>query len=403
MTSFLCFVTPQYGHINPTLAVVQELVACGDTVVYYATEEFRPSIEATGAIFKPYTSIVTRIWAHMTYTGNNPQDNPFIRMGYETIEECQHVLAQIKDDAFAQHADYILYDSALGKICVELLGLPAIQFRSTYAFNQEFNLLVEQFQSLANGENAEAFFAVSKAFNDFCLSQHLAPLPFSSLFMRIEPVNIVFLPRVLQPASDSFDDRFVFVGPSIRPRFNPSGFPLEKLQRRPTLYISLGTIFSNQHQITFIRDCFQAFQDSDWQVVQSIGKEIDRALLEPVPENFLVYRHVPQLDVLQRTDVFITHGGMNSVMEALYYGIPLVVVPQMPEQVLTAQQIAGQGLGLLLDKDQLTATRLQEAVTEIYEDPTFRANAREMQAIIHASGGYRKAVEAIQLFVAHGR
>ena len=399
MTSFLCFVTPQYGHVNPTLAVVQELVERGDQVTYYATEEFRPSIEATGATFQAYTSIVTRIWAQMEYSSDRPQDNPFIRMGYETIEECQYVLDQIKDHVFAQHADYILYDSVLGKICAELLHLSAIQFRSTYAFNQHFNLLVEQFQALARGESAEAFLAVNKAFNDFCAAYQLPPLPFSSLFTRIEPVNIVFLPRVLQPARETFDERFTFVGPSIRPRYSPPGFPLEKLNQQSVLYISLGTIFSNQNQVAFIRDCFQAFRESSWQVIQSIGKEIDKTLLEPIPENFLVYPHVPQIDVLEHTEVFITHGGMNSVMEALYYGIPLVVVPQMPEQALTAQQIVAGGLGIQLDKKNLTAGALREAVMQLRENPAFRAQAKKMQEIVKKSGGYGEAVNTIQRFV----
>jgi hypothetical protein len=69
--------------------------------------------------------------------------------------------------------------------------------------------------------------------------ESLRSLPFSSLFTRVEPINIVFLPRILQPASETFDDRFTFVGPSIRPRYSPPGFPLEKLGQQPVLYISL--------------------------------------------------------------------------------------------------------------------------------------------------------------------
>lgn len=400
MTRFLCFVTPQYGHINPTLAVVQELVERGDEVVYYATEEFKLPIEATGAVFKAYTSIVTRVWAQMLPTGSSPHDNPFIRLGYETIEECHHVIGQIREDVDAQQADFILYDSVVGKIFAELLHLPAIQFRSTYAFNQHFNLLVDQFQALATGESAGAFLAVNKAFNDFCAYYQLPPLPFSSLFTRVEPVNIVFLPRLLQPVSESFDERFLFVGPSIRPRYTPPGFPLARLGQAPVLYISLGTIFNNQSQLAFIQDCFQAFRDTAWQVVQAIGKEITPTELGPVPDNFLVYQHVPQLDVLKQTGVFITHGGMNSVMEALSYGIPLVVVPQMPEQALTAQQVVDYGLGIQLDKRRLAAERLQAAVQQVCQDPTFRINAQKMQEVIKESGGYGEAANAIQRFAA---
>ncbi|HLG64573.1 MAG TPA: macrolide family glycosyltransferase [Ktedonosporobacter sp.] len=399
MTRFLCIVSPQHGHINPTLAVVQELVERGDTVIFYATEQFRPSIEATGAIFRGYTSIVTRRWAHMVYTSDDPRDNPFIRMGHETIEECNHVIPQIRDDAAGHDADYILYDTVPGKMLAELLHLPAIQLYTTYALNQQFNPMVAQLLSLATGPTAQAFLEVNQAFDDFRASYQLPPLPFSSLLDRVEPLNIVFIPRTLQPLQENFDHRFTFVGHSVRPRFSPPGFPLEKLGQHPLLYISLGTIFSTHHQLAFIRDCFRAFRGSDWLVIQSIGKEIERAQLEPIPENFLVYQHVPQLEVLQQTDVFITHGGMNSTLEALYYGIPLVVVPQMPEQEMTAQQLARRGLAIHLAKADLTADLLQKTVMQAHTDPTFRANAQAMQTIMRASGGYVEAANTIQRFV----
>lgn len=399
MTRFLCIVSSQHGHINPTLAVVQELVERGDTVIYYATEQFRPSIEATGATFRGYTSIVERRWAHMISTSDDPRDNPFIRMGHEAIEECNHVLSQIRDDAARHDADYVLYDTMSGKTLAELLHLPAIQFYSTYAVNQLFNPMAEQLQALATGPTAQAFLEVNKAFDDFRTSYQLPLLPFSSLLLDIEPLNIVFLPRTLQPLQENFDHRFAFVGPSMRPRFSPPGFSLKKQDQRPLLYISMGTIFSTHHQLAFIRNCFQAFSDSDWLVIQSIGNEIDRAQLEPIPENFLVYQHVPQLEVLQQTDLFITHGGINSALEALYYGIPLVFVPQMPEQEMTSQLLTMRGLGITLAKTDLTADVLQKTVTRIHTDPTFRANAQAMQNILRACGGYIEAADAIQRFV----
>ena len=394
MTKFLVFNTPQYGHVNPTLAVVQELIARGEEVVYYLTDEFKQVIEATGATFKPYTSIVTSAWALKPATGQ--YKNPFIGMAYETIEECDYVISQIREDVYAQEADYILYDSVLGKIFSLMLKLPAIQFRPTYAFNQHFNLLEAQFQSLATGEFAEAFMAVNRVFEEFCTSYQLPPLPFSSLLTRVEPVNIVFLPRIFQPFRETFDKYFYFVGPSILPRFANTDFPLEKLQPKPTIYISLGTIFSNQ--IEFVRSCFQAFGNSSWQVVQSIGKQMDKTALEPIPENFLVAQHVPQIDVLQHSTIFITHGGMNSVMEALYYGVPLIIVPQMPEQYLTAQKIAELGLGLQISKQDVTADGLQAAVAQISTEKAFQKNAQHMQSIVRDAGGYKEAANSITYF-----
>ena len=117
----------------------------------------------------------------------------------------------------------------------------------------------------------------------------------------------------------------------------------------PTLYISLGTLFNNW--VEFFNMCFTAFGSQPWQVVLAIGNKIDQMTLGPIPANFLVHSYVPQLDVLQYTDIFITHGGTNSVMEALYYGVPLVVIPQVPQQIITANRVAELGLGVAIEKN----------------------------------------------------
>lgn len=56
MARYVFLSTPGYGHVNPTIAVVQELVAREETVIYYLPERFRATIEATGATFRGYQS-----------------------------------------------------------------------------------------------------------------------------------------------------------------------------------------------------------------------------------------------------------------------------------------------------------------------------------------------------------
>jgi MGT family glycosyltransferase len=400
MTKFLAFITPLHGHINPTLAVVHELIEHGEEIVYYVTNEFKQIIEATGAAFESYISTATYLRTQTTY--RSPSENPFINMIYETINECDYVISQIRDDVYAQQADYIIYDSFLGRIFAQMLQIPAIQFHSTYAFNDHFNLLIPQFHALSIGKTSSEFIAVNRYFEDFCDLYKLPLYSISNLLTRIEPMNIVFLPRIFQPAFESFDDSFKFVGASIHPSLRRTqNFSLKRLRRKPTLYISLGTIFTNQ--IDFVHTCLQAFANSSWQVIQSIGESIDRAAFEPIPENFLVYQHLPQLDILPRTDIFITHGGTSSVMEALYYGVPMIAIPQMPEQSLTAKKIVKLGLGIQLDKQNVTAKVLQEAVTQVNEDKIFRINAQIMQMIIKESGGYKEAGKAILRFIETNR
>ena len=158
------------------------------------------------------------------------------------------------------------------------------------------------------------------------------------------PLNIVFLPREFQPGGEpSIRGASSSVGPSIQSRPGEGGFPFQELRGGTTLYISLGTVFNDQ--AAFYNMCFAAFKDEPWRVVLSTGRHIDPAALDPVPPNFLVRPQVPQLEMLKRASLFVTHCGMNSTMESLYYGIPMVGVPQMPEQMMTARRIRDLGWG----------------------------------------------------------
>jgi MGT family glycosyltransferase len=207
-------------------------------------------------------------------------------------------------------------------------------------------------------------------------------------------LSIVFIPRMFQPGSETFDERYVFVGPSIHPRHDANDFPLDKLSgKRPVLYISLGTVFNNQPE--FYKMCFEAFGGQDWQVVLSRGRSVDPDALGPIPDNFLVCPYVPQLEVLPRTQVFVTHCGMNSTMESLYYGVPMVAIPQMPEQRMNAQQAADRGLAVMLEKENVNVEVLREAVHRVANESSFRENVQHIRQTIQDAGGYQRAADAI--------
>ena len=211
---------------------------------------------------------------------------------------------------------------------------------------------------------------------------------------RIENLNIVFLPRAFQPGGETFDERFVFIGPSLpEQRYYSGDFPRHWLNQHPLLYISLGTAFNNQPE--FYNMCFDAFGHTEWQVILSFGKRIDPAALKEPPANFLIAPHVPQLEVLAQADVFISHGGMNSTMESLSFGVPLVVIPQMIEQEITAKRVQEMGLGLALDRDTLTVEQLRAAVEQVSRDLSFRTKVQEVQKEIREAGGYQRGASAI--------
>lgn len=155
----------------------------------------------------------------------------------------------------------------------------------------------------------------------------------------------------------------------------------------------LGTLRNDDPE--FYRACFSAFKTDRWQVVMSVGRTVDVNLLGPTPSNFLVERSVRQTAILPHVDVFISHGGLNSVMESLYFGVPMVVIPSIKEQRLTADRIQILGCGSVLERTALTPDSLQQKACALLEDGTVKFHLGLMRKKIEASGGYKRAAEAI--------
>jgi MGT family glycosyltransferase len=386
MAKYIFLTLPAYGHVNPTLAIAQELVNRGQEVIYYLPEEFQETVQSTGAIFRSYKSKLMKNIAMMS---------PMLG------EESRLVLPQVLDRIRVDTPDVIVHEPVClwTRIVAQLLRVPAISLRPTYAMNEYFN--VSSLRALIPADRLSQMRDVLRKANasiaEVCAIYHLPPMDLPSVLMYTEPLNIVFFPKAFQPAGETFDERHLFVGPSILPRHQATDFPLDQLSsERPLLYISLGTIFNNEP--AFFKQCFEAFGESNYQVVLSRGKHVDPATLGPIPDNFLVSPYVPQLDILSRARVFVTHAGMNSTMESLYYGVPMVAVPQTQEQVVTARRIAEMGLGLMLEKEAVTVTTLYEAVKHVVNDSGCRQRVQQRQQVTREAGGYLRATDAMMQF-----
>jgi hypothetical protein len=212
-------------------------------------------------------------------------------------------------------------------------------------------------------------------------------------------INIVYTSREFQPETSYIDNSFRFVGPSILSvTRTETDFRWDLLDpARTRIYLSLGTLYSDN--VEFYRTVLTAFSDHPAQFILSMGRQTDIRDLEPVPDNFIIQPSMPQLELLQKVDLFITHGGMNSINEALYYGVPLVVVPQQIEQLINGRQVARQGAGVLLaDKPPYgrpDAYVLRRGVEKILSDPAYRKNAERIGRSFHEAGGYQQAATEI--------
>jgi hypothetical protein len=130
---------------------------------------------------------------------------------------------------------------------------------------------------------------------------------------------------------------------------------------------------------------------------------VDLKSLGPLAKNINATAYLPQLDILPCAGVAMTHGGMGTTMEALSFGVPLVIIPQMPEQALTARRVVELGLGLMMTRDEATPQSLMAAVEHVVGDATIQSNVALMQQQLDVRRhrpGYLLAADTVESYLA---
>ncbi|MEK4099846.1 macrolide family glycosyltransferase [Bacillus sp. FSL E2-0195] len=396
MANVLVINFPGEGHINPTLAIVSELIQRGETVVAYCIEDYRKKIEATGAEFRAFENFLSQInIMERVNEGGSP-----LTMLSHMIEASERIVTQIVDETEGEKYNYLIYDNhfPVGRIIANILQLPSVSSCTTFAFNQYITFNDEQ-ESRQIDENDPLYQSCLAGMEQWKERYGMDCNSLYDIMNHPGDITIVYTSKEYQPYSDVFDESYKFIGPSIATRKEIGSFPIEDLKNKKVVFISMGTVFNEQPE--FYEKCFEAFKGIDATVILVVGKKININQFKDIPYNFKVYNYVPQLEVLKHTDVFVTHGGMNSSSEALYYGVPLVVVPVTGDQPLVAKRIAEVGAGIRLDRKELTPELLREAVKKVMDDATFKEKSRKVGETLRDAGGYKKAIEEIEKFVSN--
>lgn len=401
MTKIVMINIPAHGHVNPTLPIVAELKRRGNEVIYYNTEAFRSQIEATGATFRPYPPSPFALLDPVHFAASS-----LVKITTLLFSTTEQITPWMVEALQREKPDLVMYDSIClwGMLSARLLNLPTVATITTFVFEGVDQLLswrevlslgttvVRQLPMLIHTRSS----LVKRLQAESQLTSKELTLP-NPIFPCIGDLNLVFTSRRLQPNSGFINDTFEFVGTSIDLSTRHDGFPFDKFKRTPVIYISLGTI--NNSSGDFYRRCFNAFADHPGQFILSVGQQMELAQLGPIPDNFIVRNSVSQLKMLELADAFITHAGMNSVQEALHYGVPMVMVPQQMEQLFNAKIIEREGAGIVLGNSftfgQATAKQLRTALDRVLNDGSFRQVAQENSLSLQASGGYLKAVDII--------
>lgn len=203
-------------------------------------------------------------------------------------------------------------------------------------------------------------------------------------------------PEAFEFSRSKLPASFRFVGPLRLPcGYPPVDFPWDRLDGRPLIYASMGTL-QNRVAAAF-RTIAEACAGLDAQLVISTGHGVAPEALGDLPGRPVVVSYAPQLELLRRASLAVTHAGLNTSLDALSLGVPMVAVPVTNEQPGIAARIAWAGAGEALPSlVRLTPETVRTAVTRVLQDPAYRLAAERVRSSIHEGGGAPRAAELIE-------
>ncbi|MFD0592296.1 nucleotide disphospho-sugar-binding domain-containing protein [Catellatospora coxensis] len=372
-----------HGHVNPTLPLVTELVRRGHSVTYHTTPAFAEQIAAAGA---GVPLLGRRAATGRSADGGHP-DGAAGAYGGAGAAGCAHRSALHPARS----------DRARLRLPVGPGGGPGTR-RARRVVVHHVRLQPARAQpharvlgllgaALAMPRSAWGYL---RARRELRRRYDMRGVPRIDLADIRQPLNLVYTSPAFHPDAAGFDESFRFVGPSIGSRPADASFPSGEL-RDPVLYVSMGTVFDAGPQQ--LRAFVDALGPLGGTVVVATG-HTDPAELGPLPANVLARRAVPQLEVLARAALFVTHGGVNSVNEALHAGVPMLVIPQGADQTLVARRIVELGAGLETRTETADVETVRALGRRLLGEPRFRAAGAALQAAQrHASGASRAADE----------
>jgi len=371
------------SHVHPTLGLVRELTRRGHRVTYAIGEPLVPLVAGAGAEPVACTTLLPQ--------PGTPWPEEAIPAMSLFLDEGMHVLPQLAAALDGDPPELVLHDigGLAGPVAAVRWGVPAAQLSPAFVAWEGYEEdMAEHIAAMKATPEADVFYGRFQAW----LDEHGVTRSPDDVLGRPER-GIVLIPRLLQPEADRVADRFAFVGPVLdearleRDTWTPPG-------GRRIAYVALGTAFTAEP--AFYRACAEAFAGDDgWHLVLALGSRVDEAAVGPVGDHVELFRSAPQLGVLAHADAFLTHAGMGSASEALWFGVPTVTHPQAVDQFANAERLAALGLGRALTAAGDPAA-IRADLEAVAGDAALRARLDAAREEVRAGGGAGRAADAVE-------
>jgi MGT family glycosyltransferase len=357
--------------VSKTLApIVNGVAMSGHEIVYYNMADFRPDGDFHFR-FKPYPDN-----CNAYYTDKIDEQTSYFDFGNILLDSAASLMDFLVSEVEKEKPDFIIHShlAVWGKLIALLSKIPAITFYTTFVLDKRIML---PFIRKLNAGNDVSFDHVSEAMSFY--------RKFSGLYERFqlngkpdvwdvyinkEGLNISFILKSFQSQPGLFGKEFRFVG-------YPT--PIEKTGlEKSVIYVSMGTIMKGD--IPFYKMVIDVLKDFRLNCIISVGDRIGIGQLGEIPEHIQVVPFTDQREVLKGARLFLTRGGMASVHEAVYTYTPMIVIPVIPEQQLTACRIEELGIGKQIPLKEVNEQTLRQAIGQILNN--YDSYVQNLEALV---------------------
>jgi zeaxanthin glucosyltransferase len=406
---------PLTGHLNPMTALARKLQSRGHEPVFIGVPDIEPVVRAADLDFVPFCEneyppgSVAQSWGPVAslqgldvvrYTARKVTPG-LIKAAFEHLPG---KIAETGVNALILDTTYRLVE-----IVPMHLGLPYVQI---------WNVLHFDF----SGSTPLAFYSWPHQTGPEALARNIAGLQiFSEYREALLPIAQAYAERngleidwsnpattisklaVITQTPKEFDfpiprlpRQFHYAGPfHDNVGRAPVAFPWEKLTGKPLIYASLGTLVNGLNNVYgTILEAVSKFPEM--QVVLSVGKNVNPGDLGSIPSNTIVVPIAPQIELLKRAALCVTHAGLNTCLEALAEGVPMVAIPIGYDQPGVAARIAYHGVGEFVEVGNLTAQHLSELIGKVTTNPSYRDKARWFREVIAKTRGLDLTADIIE-------
>lgn len=399
---------PLPGHLNPMLSLGRTLQRRGHSVTFFHIPAIEGSIRSQGLGFAALGTVQSEALAEMIHRMAVMEGLDSLRFAVRCSRRIAELLCEQLPAALeTAQIDLLLADQnePAAATVAEHLGLPFISVCPSLPLNREpgipppFVAWPYRASAWGHARNRIGYAlsdllisSINQTINRYRRRWSMQPISrpddtFSSLAQLCQLVRELDFPRRELPAS------FHYLGPLHDATAASVPFPFEQLNGKPLIYASLGTLQA-RHSRHF-RTIAEACAGLEAQLVIATGGE-SGDLPHSLPGAPLVVRYAPQLEILARASLTITHAGLNTVMQSLLFGVPMIALPITHDQPAIAARVAASGAGEVIPIKKLSASALREAVERVLRAASYRARARALSESIQRAGGVERGATIVE-------